>query len=484
MTNGVRWSVFTLVASVVSSSCSQSSTPASPVAGLSVNNAVLAALEAKGIAPDVAAFFAATKIDAKCPNDTTCVYLQTFPNGATREITLKVFPDRPYTPAPDEIAKAAPGRAPVYGFKYASAFQADPVKIDLDFYVAKEGLPTPVAKAQMFPDMRLMSSAQSGGGAGISWGEVGKKGGDAVIGAMIDAAKDRGVRVGPLGSAYALASALSDVSTAADIGKQNTAWLKELDALETCAANPTNQVAKSDVTYSRTTVAKIQEARRELKEVNSVRFLNVMTEKFADITPVTAVLAVGLKQGFVWSEQTLGDYSENTIMREARLAVVKCGDPGNPSGNLKFDSECTVSATDHTVTHFVGNVTWVWQAGVKYVPTGDYTYSVLRTAGTCTEKSSAAGRLEGTGWLFVFDDPERQKELGYGYEARFNNIPATVAFERSCGVSATLKSDIDWLPVMHGFQGAGGKIEGVAPGNGCRAGQPATLKWSFSIPPK
>jgi hypothetical protein len=226
----------------------------------------------------------------------------------------------------------------------------------------------------------------------------------------------------------------------------------------------------------------VQRARSELKEVNSVRFLNIMTEKLADATPVTAVLAVGLKDGFVWSEQTLGDYSEKTIMREARLAVVKCDPPGNPNGNLQYESECTIGK-DHTITRLIANVTWEWQAGVKYLPQGDYTYSKVRTVGTCTEQSSAAGPLAGTGYLFVFDDKARQKELGYGYEARFNNIPAVVTMSRSCGEGARLQADIDWIPVMHGFPGAGGKLSGVMPAPGCQASQPAKLTWDFSIPP-
>lgn len=71
--------------------------------------------------------------------------------------------------------------------------------------------------------------------------------------------------------------------------------------------------------------ARVQAARSELKEVSSVRFLNIMTETGSGLTPATAVAGVGLKQGFLWSEQTMNNYSENTIMREIRLGVVSCG---------------------------------------------------------------------------------------------------------------------------------------------------------------
>jgi hypothetical protein len=488
MTKGVCCSVLSALTAVALCACTEGRASAKETIGFPVNDTISADLEAKGIPPDIARFFAAVKFDSKCPNDTTCVYLQTFPTGATREITLRVSPNQQRA-ASDQVT---PGSAPIYGFKYASNFAIDPAKLDLNYYVEKAGLPDAPARTSSSVGLVRLASlttpVQSSDGAGIYWGEVGKKGADAAIGAMIDLAKDKGVKVGPLGSIYSLASALSDVSAAMDLGKQNTKWLNELDALEKCAANPTNQVSRSDPSYSRNTVAKLQAARSELKEVNSVRFLNQMTEKGADLTPVTAVMAVGLKQGFAWSEQTLGDYSENTIMREARAAVVKCGDPGNPAGNLDLLAECQFGPNDHTVTHITANVSWEWQMGVKYLPRGNYTFSSIRKVGSsCTITSTAAGSIDDTGYLFVFDDPARQKELGYGYEARFVNWPAKVTIVASgasnCGISTTLQQDVDWIPTMHGYRGTGGDIEGVMPGPACNPGQPSTLKWAFNIPP-
>jgi len=468
--------------------CAWSATASGQGVAPSNNRAIVASLTAKGVPADVAAFFAASKVTGTCPDDTTCVYVHTLPNGASRTITLKVFPTRAYTPTTAELASARPPKAPVYGFKYAANFQADPARVDLTYYVAKEGLPrVPARRAQApYAPRIVLASAQAQaapGGAGIAWTEVGKKAADAGIGGVLDIAKAKGINIGPLGTIYTLASSLSDVSTAMDLGKQNEKWLKELDALEKCAASPTNQVARSDPNYSSKTVEMVRRARSELKEVNSVRFLNIMTEKFADITPVTAVLAVGLKDGFVWSEQTLGDYSENTIMHEARKGVVECGPPADASGNLKYEAECT-SGNEHTVTKLVGSVTWVWQAGIRYLPMGDYTYSSTRTiGGKCTETSSAAGSLAGSGYLFVFDGAA-QKERGYGYEAVLNQIHARVTTQSGCRPGFTLPVDIDWLPMMRGFPGTGGQMSGVAQGNGCLAGQPAKLTWDFNLPPK
>lgn len=442
----------------------------------------------KVMPPDITQFFAATKVDSKCPNDTTCVYLQTFINGATREITLRVSPGQA-----GATGAGTPGSAPISGFNFARSGDADStVSIDLNYYVGKAGLPNRVANVgQQIGLVRLASysanSAQAGG-AGIYWGEVGKKGADVSIGALLDYAKDHGVKAGPIGSIYSLASSLSDVSEALDLSRQHTKWLKELDALEKCAANPTNRLAITDPDYQRRTVAKIQAARGELTEVTGVRFLNKMTEKGADATPVTAVMSVGLKDGFAWSEQTLGDYSENTIMREARVAVVKCGDPGNAAGNLDLVGECQAGPNDHTSTHITADVSWEWQIGIKYVPRGTYKYKSIRKVGNagCTITSTASGSIDDTGYLFVFNDPAQIKEQGYGYQARFVNWPAKVtivaAAVSSCGVSTTLPQDIDVIPEMKGYLGTGGSMEGVVKTSGCTADQPWTLKWSFTAP--
>ena len=467
-----------------------------PLMAIAISACTVAAQsDSKGAPAAIAQFFDATKIDSKCPNDTTCVYMETFLTGATREITLTVSPGR-RNPA----GRVTPGSFPISDFKFS--WKTDPdstVRINMNYYVANAGLPNGAARAQApwlkskeprgLPLVRLASlgtneprdltrmllAAADAGGAGINFSEMGKRGKDAF-----------GPALGPLSTIYGLASAVTDVSAALDLGKQNRAWLKELDELEKCATSPTNRVSISDPGYSSRTAAMVRAARSELKEVNAVRFLNQMTRKAAGLTPVTKFLSIGLKAGFDWSEQTLGDYSENTIMREARLAVVKCRDPGNANGNLTLESECTTqNGKDHTLSKITADVSWEWQMGVKYLPRGTYTYKSVRTVGSaCTITSTAAGSIDDTGWLFVFDQA-RTKELGYGYEARFVNWPAKVTSTHSgnsnCNIDSTLPVDIDWVPVMHGYLGTGGAIEGEMQAPGCASDQFSTLKWSFSV---
>lgn len=456
-------------------------------------------------------FLAGIKWESNCPNDTTCVYVQTFLGEATREITLRISPNRQYNRTFAERTSKPSGNAPIYDFKYASNFDADPVTIDLNFYVGREGLPTVPAKAASYspksdrrggpPFVRLaarrsgatdseirVAAFQASDGAGVMWSEVGKKGADVAIGAVIDAAKDHGIKgAGPLGTIYSLASMVGDAGGAMALAKQNRDWQAELDALEECAANPTNTVSRSDPNYSRGTVAKIQAARSELTEVNAVRFLNQMAEKTADFSVVTTIMSVGLKQGFAWSEQTLGDYSENTIMREARLAVVGCTDPEDAKGNVHFTRECSPQKNDLTVRTIVANVTWEWQGGVTYYPKGTYNFRHVRRVGSCTETGTGQGNLEGgsqSGHLAVWNTIAQQKEHGNGYEwVLVFPFTTKVTYTNSCSATVDIQESFASLG-GHGDAGTGGQIEGsMSVGSPCGSAPPASLTWSFAVPP-
>jgi hypothetical protein len=463
-----------------------------PLMAIAISASTVAAQAGPQGAPAaIAQFFDATKIDSKCPNDTTCVYMETFLTGATREITLTVSPG-----SRNPAGRVTPGESPISDFKFN--WKTDPdssVRINMSYYVANAGLPRGAARAQApwlrsndppgrslvrlaslgtnEPPgfMRMLRAAADAGGAGIKLSEIGKSAKNAL-----------GPAMGPLSTIYGLASAVTDVSAALDLGRQNRTWLAELDALEKCAESPTNRVANSDPSYSSRTVAMLQAARSELKEVNAVRFLNQMTKKAASLTPVTSAMGVGLKHGFAWSDQTLGDYSENTIMREARVAVVKCGDPGNASGNLDLTAVQQTTPNDITTTHVTANVSWEWQVGVKYLPRGTYNFSSIRKVGECTETISATGSIDDSGYLFVFDQA-RTKELGHGYEARFVRWPGTLTLTRSpskCGISGVINNEVPTPPQMEGYLGTGGAIEGEmspVPGYGGNS----KLKWSFSV---
>lgn len=480
--------------------CTASADSAQQQSALPAADTVTAASSTPVGSEIAAEFFTAVKTTGSCPNDTTCVYVQTFPGDATREITLIVSPGRQYSPSAADQSTSKSG-AP-YGFQYASTADADStVTINMNYFIppdlmgnraVKVGTASPSANfrlASFSPSAPLQAKS-----AGIAWTEVGKKGADVAIGAIIDKAKEGpgkvGGTAGRLGTIYSIASLLSDVSESLDLSKQHRKWLAELENLEKCAANPTNRLALKDPGYSARTVKTIQGARSELTEVTGVRYLNKMTEGAASLTPVTGVMSIGLKDGFVWNEQTLGDYSENTIMREARLAVTKCDDVGtDATGNMTYTSDCTASASPNSSwreqVSVVANVTWKWKMGVLYRANGTYTYKHTDTktsrGQSCVDNGVATGSLTDFGNLKVLRTAEEEANAGYGYDGFFHGPEFTVQYTSSCRPPYTLPGSLHWLPHIRGPRGSTGQISGQATGQSCPTGPPAVLKWNFAL---
>ncbi|MDB5050947.1 MAG: hypothetical protein JWO30_4018 [Fibrobacteres bacterium] len=472
-----------------------------------------AALKAKGLPAAVADFLAAAKLDTVRVDANTFTYKQTFPNGATRDITLKITPGQTYAPTADESTRVAKGGPALYDIKFSHDSIAGGSKADLSYFVPTAGLPPELIAAlgssSLTPEeMRRIALPKAGarsgpaeaadggtGGAAVNWGEVGKNGADVSIGALLDAAKESGLPTGALSNIYSLASAASAIGGALELSQQNAKWFLELDALKKCAENPTNPVTKSDPNYSSNAAAKVDQARSEIKEVNSVRFLNQMNETAAGITPQTAAMSVGMKAGSAWADASLGDFSENTIMREARLAVVPCGDPpGQLTGNVDVLWSCTETSSSGTVvtkTHTVSTVGWEWDATFRrYFSIGAVEYESVKTSSsnvrTCVYKETYKGDLAKTGSLLIFYDAAYIKQFGYDYLAS-GDVSAEVDWTESCqGTSGTGPVTIEWLPPVQGLSGGSG-IMGKMINPSC-VGSSATgtevTEWSFALPPK
>ena len=82
----IYWCVLTLLVAMTLSDCKKDMNPDN---SFPVNETFAMELISKGIPADIAQFFAAAKMETSTPDDRTCIYLQTFPNGASREMTLR-----------------------------------------------------------------------------------------------------------------------------------------------------------------------------------------------------------------------------------------------------------------------------------------------------------------------------------------------------------------------------------------------------------
>ncbi|MBC8209982.1 MAG: Ig-like domain-containing protein [Gammaproteobacteria bacterium] len=333
-----------------------------------IDEPLSASLVSQGLPQDVARFFAAAKFSSSCSSDTRCTVAYTYPNGAKRNLTLTATASQ-YTPTADELVNTAAIVKPVYNGSYAGSGIDDSTpavdtQVAISYFVPLSSMARGVLSSARNSPLALEAAQRTAQladgpstGYQFNWSESGSKGADVAIGSIIDHFKDIG-GANATGSVYAAAAAMSDVASAAIISKQVKAWLSELDALEKCAADPTNPITQSDPNYTAATVANLHAARAELKRISAVRFINVMGETSAGLHPATAVLSIPLKQGYAWTEQTLKDASE-TLMQDARSSVVSCkpscptGLSATPVSESQIDLAWSGSIGDNEVTGYI-----------------------------------------------------------------------------------------------------------------------------------
>jgi hypothetical protein len=201
------------------------------------------------------------------------------------------------------------------------------------------------------------------------------------------------------------------------------------------------------------------------------------------------VMSIGLKDGFFWSEQTLGDYSENTIMREARVAVVKCSDEGaDAKGNLTYMLDCTNgtgNSSSRIQLNIVANVDWRWKVGVLYRPEGTYVYTQTETlgGGKCVATGTASGSIvQDHGTMFVRRTRAEEQNARYGYEIRFVGPQFMVNYKSSCRPPYSLPGSLHIFEGIHGPNGSTGMITGQQTNTTCNGAPAGLMKWSFAVP--
>jgi hypothetical protein len=362
-----------------------------------VDEPLAAALIARGVPSDIARYFAAGKRESDCATSTVCTYRQTYPNGATRDMTLSAVSGAFYVPTADELANASSFSSPVFDVTYvASGVDDVSTQIDLGFFVPTTSIPSGVAAkpqaalSTRAPDAaltRLATAAVAADGISIDWAESGKVGADVAIGSVLEHYKNVG-GAKTVGTVYSVASAAASVATSLEVSVQTRAWLAELDALEYCAAHPTNPLAAKDPGYSAAAVDKVRAVRAEVKASSAVRFLAVMDETATGLHPVLAVLAIPLKQAYIWVEQTQVTVAES-FMREARAAVVSCSSGYRATGGQG----------DSTYSGLICSLESPFEVIVTSGPGGATFFFTPSSgsAGTMTESGSYPGGIIWTG---------------------------------------------------------------------------------------
>jgi len=280
------------------------------------------------------------------------------------------------------------------------------------------------------------------------------------------------------------------VTDALDLSKETKNWLAQLDALEKCAANPTNPLARRDPSYSANTVATIRSLRAELKGDSAVRFLNSIDETGAGITAVTSVLSVALKPAFRWVDAGLKADSE-LLMAEATAAVVPCDPPppGVPvaAGSVSTVWDCTGPEPfrDHHAGRTDTLVHWIWDEAFSgyLVESGTVSFEVTDE---CIETSGTAdiapnGGLN-NGALKVY--PENLwSTMGYGYMGG-GYVQLETTWIDTCPLHNPPGGGpltVEWLPPIRGFQGPNDVIEGTGTMLACPDSYVGSSSFTYSF---
>lgn len=420
-----------------------------------VNEPYATALIGKGIPEPFARFFAAAKRTGNCTGGTTCTYLITYPNGATRNVTWTATPNQQYTPTAGELASMAliNENEPVYDGKFsATGLEHDSTtdaQINISFFVPITSISkSPSSMVQKLPlTMRAIPSNalccgvggyQGGGyeGIQIKLKDMQAKGNDVTAQTLAlaeYAGKTHGAKAlerwgSGLGSIHKVAGLLNDSAEAMKMYQETKAWLDELAALEECAKNPTNSLTQTDLDYSANTVANLQATRARIEANGIARILNQVDETVFGLAldaaggvpaGLSGLVTIPMKQGHIYIEETMKALSEQE-MKMARDSVVSCV-PTCPTNlvatgvsesqiNLSWSgslASATTAVTGYKVRRdgaYVGNTfntSYTDNAGLK--PSTMYCYMVLayNDYGSSPDCAQACGRTKGPPTVFA-----------------------------------------------------------------------------------
>jgi hypothetical protein len=316
---------------------------------------------ALGFPEPVAKFFAAAKLEVIEAGNGKYHFRQTFPNGATRDLTFTYTDIPPFAPTPEQIADAAAVGNTIYTQSFSiTPPGTEPVEIHSEYVLPLSAMSDEFKNALLAnpaasTETQSTSFGLGDGDAGVIVTEVVKEGAEAGFGEIFDYFKQQGI---PLqhglgenfGNLFSLLSAISDVMAATDLSAEHAKKQHQLDTLLHCALNPTNPLALSDPNYSQNAGNQVSGAKSELKQVTAARYLNMLTDTAAGFNPFLAVI---LKGGIAHNEQTLKHYTDNTILREANKAVIQCDIPFEAVLTFEYSNkynQCDNICHDYTET--------------------------------------------------------------------------------------------------------------------------------------
>ncbi len=297
------------------------------------------ALIADGLEPGEAEFLALTTLRADVLDAHSYRVVATFPSGDEAEFTISLQPDQAGDPEHLEMTHEVVGGDFQFRLAYVVPWDEIPSDLHEDIRAGGTALGTDVVLA-----LAPAQVASDRDGVGVVVTAVVKQ---IYSQTSSDTARIIQERLGDrldVTTTLRMLRGLESVGNALTTSAEYQDVVRELDAIEECAGNPTNPITqrayRDDPAYRQRVLDQVSATRSEVKANAAVLYLSHLIKTGSSLIRTVPALGFIVGPGTAWSKQALNDVTRRLI-DDLRKNVPACGD---------YRIDKTVNVTQMNVT--------------------------------------------------------------------------------------------------------------------------------------
>ena len=256
------------------------------------------------------------KVELVKESPTSLELVVSLPDGATASGGISFDPNRAYTPTPAELeAQSKLGRS-VFGAHLTRSATPEGRAV-LSYVVPASALPVSMrerlyGRSPESAGLQLIRTAHAQGVLNAWTGvQTGYAIGEHLSGLQPKAPWDK------------LAKNYKQVSKALDMAEQYDQWMLRLDALETCARNPTQTVTQNayrdDPAYQQQTLNAIQQARSDVQQATGLNYVNREASVAMQLTKGPGIMSEMTGKVSDWNDAALKDVGDGVVQDASKL---------------------------------------------------------------------------------------------------------------------------------------------------------------------
>jgi hypothetical protein len=286
----------------------------------------LAQLSASAALDAVAANARSAQVRVLDSASTSLLLAVTLPGGEVVDESIKLEPGVGYPPTPEELAGQPRADAQVVGASLHEAIGPAGKQLVLHYLV-----PTDALSAEMREHLYGKPSATAGlHFFSSAWAQPAISLWTGVQTGMSTGKYLSGLQ--PSVPYWAkLKGNYDKVAHAMDTADQFSQWMRQLDAMEACARNPTHTVTKNayqqNPQYQQQTIAAIEEARSSVKQATGLSYVNQEAGTSMQLTGAPALLSGMTGKVSAWNDSALTDIANGIVVDAAKLVDCNLAPP-------------------------------------------------------------------------------------------------------------------------------------------------------------